>query len=62
MDWTKSAITEMETGERDDLYRPDPLINDAYHMLTKLVIRGNEEQNEDLVVASQNLQDILDTL
>lgn len=57
--------TEMMTGEiSDNILTPEErdLLNDSYELLTKLNILGSEIGKENLVVASQNLQDIIDTL
>ena len=57
--------TEIATGEREGYgFTPDELetLDSAYTLLTNLVILGNDMHNEKLVVASQNLQDVIDTL
>lgn len=57
--------TEMRTGEAEGVgLTPDEreTISEAYEVLTKLIILGNELHDKDLVAASQNLQDIIDEL
>lgn len=64
-EFIKQESTEIATGEREGYgFTPDEreTIDQAYGILTALVILGNEMNNEKLVVAAQNLQDIIDTL
>ena len=64
-EFTKQISTEVATGEKEGYgFTPDEkeLINDAYKILTKLSILGIEMHNEKLVVACDNLQNIIDEL
>lgn len=64
MEYINQIATELQTGERETGLAPDEkeTLDDAYDILTKLTILGSELHNKDLVIASQNLQDIIDEM
>lgn len=65
MEYIKQESTEIATGEKEGYgFTPDEkeTIEQAYSVLTKLIILGNEMHDEDMVVACDNLQEIIDEL
>ncbi len=65
MEFIKQESTEIATGEKEGFgFTPDEkeTIEQAYEVLTKLIILGNELNDKDLVQAADNLQNIIDEL
>lgn len=65
MEYNNQLSTEMQTGERGSYgFTPDEkeTISETYTVLTKLIILGGEMHNTDLILAAENLQEIIDEL